>query len=394
MKYEINRERLTDCFTRLAEIASPSFSEYDVFAFVRDSLAPLGCGAKLQEYCIPKKNTQINSANLIAVLEATDPALPPLALAAHADTVAPCRNIRVVRDGDRLASDGTTVLGGDDKSAIAEIIETLRIITENKLPHGRVEVIITSAEEIGLIGAKNLDRAHLRAAHCLVLDSGGEIGSAVIAAPYQVSFEILCRGKKAHAGIEPEKGISAIAAAAEVIHAFPTGRLDQHSVANFGSITGGGAETGSPDTVGESADNIVPDLACITGEIRSHDKKLLEDHRARLEKACRGSEEKFGARIELTITPEYDGFAVPPDHPLLAVVREAAGTCALPFSAIVTGGGSDANVLTARGLSCLNLACGMHAVHTTEEYVLISEMEKMSEMLVSILTEKTALLKG
>jgi len=372
MEQTINRDRLTDCFTRLAHIASPSFAEDAVFAHVNGILEGLGCKTYIQNYGKGK--------NLIAHLPASDPALPALALAAHADTVEPCANIQVIRDGDRLASDGTTVLGGDDKAAIAEIIEALRVITENKLPHGRIEVIITSAEEIGLVGAKHLDMARIGAEYCLVLDSSGEIGSAVTAAPYHIGFTIEFHGKKAHAGIEPEKGISAIAASAQVIHDFPIGRLDEHSVANFGSVDGGGAS------------NIVPDLVVLTGEIRSHDKKLLDEHIACLEKACRLSEEKFKTKNVVTVTPEYDGFCVAPDHPLLAVVREAALACDLPFSTFVTGGGSDANIIASRGLSCLNLACGMHAVHTNEEYVLIPEMEKMSALLVSVLCEKIALL--
>ncbi|MDR2734268.1 MAG: M20/M25/M40 family metallo-hydrolase [Spirochaetota bacterium] len=374
MKPNINRERLADCFTALAHISSPSFAEDAVFAYVRSALEALGCEAELQDYGRGK--------NLIAYLPATDPALPALALAAHADTVEPCAQVRVIRDGDRLSSDGTTILGGDDKAAIAEIIEALAVITENHLPHGRIEVIVTSAEEVGLVGAKHLDMARIQAAYCLVLDSSGEIGSTATASPYHTEFVIEFCGKKAHAGIEPEKGASAIAAQAQVIHDFPTGRLDAHSVANFGSVKGGGAN------------NIVPDHVVLTGEIRSHDKKLLDEHCARLLEACRISEEKFKTKNILTVTPEYDGFSVAPDHPLIAVVRAAAEACGLPFSAFVTGGGSDANIISARGVSCLNLACGMHAVHTNEEYVLISEMEKMSALLVSILCGKIALIKS
>jgi len=368
---KINRERLVDCFTALAEIASPSFAEDEVFAHVRASLEALGCRCTMQDYGKGK--------NLIAVLPAKPAArLPTIALAAHADTVEPCANIKVMRDGDRLTSDGTTVLGGDDKVAIAEIIEALRVISENNLPHGQIEVIITSAEEIGLIGAKNLDMSLVSAQYGLVLDSSGEIGGTVIAAPHQIAFTIECCGKKAHAGIEPEKGISAIALAAEVIHNFPIGRLDKESVANYGSVTGG------------VANNVVPDQTLLYGEIRSHSRDLLDAHIARLQAACRTAEGRIGGSALLTIIPEHDALAIAPDHPLLAVVRSAAADCALPFSTFVTGGGSDANILAARGVACVNLACGMYKVHTNEEFVLISDMEKVTALLVSILSEKCA----
>ena len=373
---KIDRERLARCFIALAERASPSFAEDDVFAYVRECLEALGCRCVLQDYG--------KGRNLVAILEASetkaDAGFPALALAAHADTVEPCAGIRVVRDGDRIASDGTTVLGGDDKAAIAEIIETLRVITENALPHGRIEVVITSAEEVGLIGAKNLDMTLLSAKYCLVLDSSGEPGSAVIAAPHQVAFAIECQGKKAHAGIEPEKGTSAVALAAEVIHNFPIGRLDADSVANYGSIGGGGAN------------NIVPDRATVRGEIRSHSRALLDGHIARLDDACRRAEGRIGGRALLTIIPEHDGLAIAPDHPLLDVVRRAALSCGLAFTTFATGGGSDANILAARGMDCINLACGMRNVHTNEEYVLLSDLEKMCGLLLHMLCGECGIL--
>jgi len=370
----IQRERLADCFISLAKISSPSFAEDAVFSQVRACLEALGCRCTLQDYGKGK--------NLVAALEASDPALPAIALAAHADTVEPCRDITVIREGDRIASDGKTVLGGDDKAAIAEIIEVLRVITENGRPHGRIEVIVTSAEEVGLVGAKHLDMSLVSAPFCLVLDSSGELGSVAVASPFQVGFTVECHGKKAHAGIEPEKGISAIVIGAEVIREFPIGRLDTESVANYGRIEGGGAS------------NIVPDYAVLRGEIRSHDKSLLEKHIARLEHACRAAEERAGGRAVLSVTHEYDGLCVAPGHPFLAAVREAAEDCGLPFVPFASGGGSDANILTARGMACLNLACGMRAVHTNEEYVLISDMEKACALLLCILCGKSALLRG
>lgn len=367
-KLAINRDRLVRTFIDLAGISSPSFSEDKVFDYVSENLRQLGLSVTLQEYGRGK--------NLIAILPGTDPAFPAIALSAHADTVGPCEDITIETDGDTIHTDGSTVLGGDDKTAIAEIIEALCILIEEDLPHGQIEVIITSGEEVGLVGAKHLDLSLITAAHCLVLDAGGEVGTVVLGAPHQISFTLTIHGKKAHAGIEPEKGINAIVVAADLVRSFPVGRLDEHSVANYGSITGGGAS------------NIVPDLVTINGEIRSHDAALLEAHIKRLEQAGSAS----GATIDILITPEYPAFSIPETAPLVTMVREACTTCNLPFSAVVGGGGSDANILASRGLACVNLACGMRMVHTNEEYVVVDDLVKTAGLVASILADKVKIL--
>jgi tripeptide aminopeptidase len=368
----INRERLVRTFIGLASISSPSFAEDRVFDSIYENLRQLGLKLSMQDYKQGK--------NLVAVLPASDPSLPTIALSAHADTVGPCENICIETDGVRIQTDGTTILGGDDKAAIAEIIEALSLLIESGLPHGRIEIIITSGEEVGLVGAKNLDISLISATHCLVLDASGEVGTAVIGAPNQVSFAVDIRGKKAHAGIEPEKGINAIVVAAEIITHFPVGRLDEHSVANYGSITGGGAS------------NIVPDHVTIHGEIRSHDLARLEAHIANLKSAANLVGKTSQAVVTVTITPEYQAFLVSEDAPIVNMVREACQTIGLPFSAIVAGGGSDANVLASRGLSCVNLACGMRMVHTNEEYVLIDDLVSTTRLLTTILCDKIKLL--
>lgn len=364
----INRERLQRTFIDLASISSPSFAEDAVFTYIAENLHALGLACHFQEYD--------RGRNLVAVLEASDAALPAIALVAHADTVGPCGEITVHCDGITVKSDGTTVLGGDDKTAIAEIIETICVITEQDLPHGRIEIIVTSAEEVGLVGAKHLDISGLHAKHCLVLDASGEIGTAVIGAPHQVSFTITCGGKKAHAGIEPEKGVNAIVVAAAIVQGFPVGRLDEHSVANYGSIAGGGAS------------NIVPDRISLHGELRSHDKSLLESHLDRLKRTIDAVSASFGIVSTLEVVEEYSAYRIAENDPLLGLVHAAVSASGLPFKAIVAGGGSDANILSARGLSCVNLACGMRQVHTNEEYVVIDDLVSTSAVLVEALTRQ------
>lgn len=368
----INRDRLVRTFIDLAGISSPSFSEDRVFDYLSENLRQLGLSVTLQEYGQGK--------NLVAVLPATDPSFPPIMLSAHADTVGPCNDITIETDGVTIRSDGTTVLGGDDKTAIAEIIETLCVLIEEDLPHGRIEILVTSGEEVGLVGAKNLDMGLLSARHCLVLDAGGEVGTVVIGAPHQVSFEVDVRGKKAHAGIEPEKGINAIVVAAGIIQRFPVGRLDPRSVANYGWISGGGAS------------NIVPDQITLRGEIRSHEAALLESHITRLREAATAAGNDSGATVSVTITPEYSAFSISENDPLVAMVREACSQTGLPCTSVIGGGGSDANVLAAQGISCVNLACGMRMVHTNEEYVLVDDLVKAASLVTAIVSDKVRLL--
>jgi tripeptide aminopeptidase len=368
----VDRERLLQFFLDLVRIPSPSFAEGAVFDCLEERFRALDLAVTRHPY----RTVDHAAQNLLAVLEKNAEGYEPLILSAHADTVRPCDAVQPQVDGDIVRSDGTTVLGGDDKCALAEILELLSVLKEDGLPHGRLEIVVSSAEELGLVGARHLPYDRFQAVRALVLDASGSIGTAVTAAPAHVTWRITCRGRKAHAGIEPEKGISAIRIAAALIAAFPTGRLDRDSVANFGTIQGG------------EATNIVPDETVLTLELRSHSPLRLSRYEDRLKKAIRRTEARCGGTVEIVETGRNQAYRARPDEPLLEDFRQACQACGVDYLTQQAGGCSDANILSEHGLGCLNLACGMNAVHTNGEFVRISDMEKMSVLLVDLVTRR------
>ena len=202
IKADINRERLLKTFTDLLRVDSPSFHEKKIGALLATELRKRGCQVTVQKYD--------KSFNLIAVKKGNAAKAQPLLLSGHMDTIEPTEGLRFSIQADRVSSTGDTVLGADDKSALAQILEALAVVQENDLPHGDLEIVFTSGEERGLHGAKNLDFKRIRSRYGLVLDSSGSVGKLVVAAPSHITYEMRIIGRAAHAGIEPEKGISAI----------------------------------------------------------------------------------------------------------------------------------------------------------------------------------------
>lgn len=209
----INKKRLVDTFTELLMIDSPSFHERDKGKCTRKKAGEAGCEVEIQGYD--------GSFNIIARNQGSSGA-PLLMVSGHMDTIEPTEGIEFSVDDVLIRSTGMTVLGAEDKSAIAQILEALTVLHEQKIPNGRLEIVFTSAEEKGLCGAKNLDFSRLRSRHALVLDAAGDVGCLDVAAPTHVTYEMRITGKSAHAGIEPEKGINAIRVASQIIGLSPT----------------------------------------------------------------------------------------------------------------------------------------------------------------------------
>ena len=233
-------------------------------------------------------------------------------LSAHMDTVGKDTGIRPqIRDGI-IYSDGTTILGGDDKSGVAAILEVLLSIRQDKLDHPPLEVVISVGEEVGLQGAKWLDKSKLRARQGYVLDSGGAIGSIVLSAPSQDSLRVVVHGKKAHAGSEPENGINAIRVASEAIAAMPLGRIDFETTANIGVIEGG------------TATNIVPDEVKIRGEARSRNTAKLAAQTAAMVRALEEAAAGHGTRADITVVRQYSAYRFTPETPVVMRAAQAA----------------------------------------------------------------------
>jgi len=371
----IDRTRLVAEFLELVRIDSLSKREGRIAKRLGETLT--GLGAAVEEDDAGQK-VGGEAGNLLAKLPGTAPGAPALLLCAHMDTVVPGENVKPVVSGDVIRTDGTTVLGGDDKSGLVAILETLRVLREDRIPHGPIDVLFTICEEYGLLGAKHFDAGRLRARTGLVLDVDGAC-ELVVRAPAANKMVFTVHGLEAHAGVCPEQGISAIKVAGEAIAAMRLGRIDAETTANLGLIEGG------------LAVNIVPNRVRLRGEARSLSLEKLEaqtDHMRRcFEEAAARHRTRVGerlhtARAETRVERDYDRLDLPVDAPIVRLTERAAANLGKPFTTRATGGGSDANVLNGRGLQVANLACGMREIHTVNEWIDVKDMVATTELLL------------
>lgn len=362
--YEINRERLVKTFTELAEISSPSWEEKDVMKYIIKRFNRLG-GECSTHRCG-------DSFNLLIKLNGSAKRSPIL-LSGHMDTVIPCDNVKTVVTDTKISSDGTTVLGGDDKAAIAIFIEAFEYIKENKLPHGPVEILLTCAEEQGLKGIKGFDLSLLKAKYGFVFDSSGAIGRIVVKAPYHSNMTIKIKGKASHAGMAPEKGISAIRVLSEIITELPNGRIDEETTLNVGIISGG------------RATNIVAEEAQCELEVRSINNKKMINVEKQVRDTVKTVCARYKAKASIDRALEYAGFSISPEDQISLLTAEAMKKTGLKPQFVAMGGGSDTNIINSSKVKAINLACGMQNIHSTEEFILIKDLVAGTKLALSII---------
>lgn len=376
MSYPINRERLAKGFMRLCEIDSPSRQERRVADYLITVFTELGAESVIEDASAEK--TGADCGNLVVRFPGTV-AREPLFFACHMDTVEPGCGVEVLRTGDIFTSSGNTILGGDDKSGIAALIEMIQVLQESGMEHGPVEILLTTCEEVGLLGAKHLDHSLLQAKCGYALDSTG-IDKVIVGAPAANRLKIEVHGIAAHAGLNPEQGVSAFCLAARAIADLRLGRLDEQSTANFGLIHGG------------VATNIVPDLITIEGEVRSHSAKKLDDYTKEIEATFRNVVRNWVAQVggvkqpsvDISVQMEYPAMHLEADDPVVARVRQAGDLLEREIIFQVAGGGSDANVFNSYGLKTAIVATGMDKVHTTDECLDLRDLSSLTELLLAI----------
>ena len=363
----IDKARLKERVLELVRIDSLSRKERAIALRLKEILEALG-GVVFMDDAGSAVGGEVG--NLVAHFDGNVEGAEAMLLSAHMDTVAPGEGVTPVVDGDVIRSDGTTVLGGDDKSGLAIILEVLQAVREEKVPHGHIDVVFTICEEVGLLGAKHLDLGLVRAKTGLVLDSDS-IGFLITKAPAVNHLEFEVHGLEAHAGICPERGISAIQVAARGIAAMRLGRIDEDTTANLGLVSGG------------TAVNIVPNRVMLTGEVRSHDEEKLERQTqamvACLQDAAAGATLELDGRlhetrVESRIRREYDRMDVSDETAIVQRVHEAARNLGFAVDTVAKGGGCDANVLNKRGLQVANLASGMRDIHTVHEWLDVNDL--------------------
>ncbi|MDD5067341.1 MAG: M20/M25/M40 family metallo-hydrolase [bacterium] len=361
---KIDKNSLIQTFIRLVRIESPSYGEKRMIGHVIKALKKQKLKAGLQR--------NEGSGNIVACLKGQKKR-PPLFFNAHLDTVEPCRNVKPVITDKLIRSDGSTILGADDKSALAIFLEGIRYIRKYKILCPDIYFILTYAEEQGLVGAKNLDFRSIRPKYGFSFDSGGSIGRVILAAPTHYQYKIMVRGKAAHAGIEPEKGISAIKIASELVREIRTGRIDGETTANIGRFNGG------------IATNIVPENVVMEGEVRSRDRQKTSRYIRDLRKLVSRISAKFKVRIHFQLTHAYDQYQFREDSFLVRKFSQSCVSIGLKPVFERSNGGSDANILNQNGFQCLNCSVGMSDVHSTGEYIRIKDLVLGLKLFLSLI---------
>ena len=374
----INQERIKNLLLELVQIDSVSREERDVAERIKQLCEEMGA-----EVFIDGAGEAVggNSGNVIARFPGTVPGAEPIMMSAHMDTVVPGRGVKPVVEGDIIRTDGSTVLGGDDKSGCAVILETIRSLQEQSIPHAPIDAVFSICEEVGLLGAKHLDMSKVRADYGIVFDSD-DPGFLFTKGPSANHFEFKIYGLESHAGVAPEFGISAIKIAAEAISAMKLGRIDEETTANIGVIQGG------------EATNIITNFVLLRGEARSLDDSKLEAQTAHMVECLEEAAAKYEVtvdgvttkgRVESKVVREYYAMDVPDDSRVVRLVIEAASRMGLDVKTLASGGGCDANIFNKRGIECANLGTGMRAIHTVKEWLDVKDMYASAEMTLEIM---------
>lgn len=359
-----SRDRLTALFLELTRIVSPSYAERPVADAVTLHLEALGLHVHEDDTAAAIGG---NAGNMWCVVQG-DGHTPHIALGAHMDTVEPTDSIEPVLEDGVFRNSRRTILGADDKAALVALLHATELLRQTGATFPTYELFFTVCEEQGLVGAKHLGDSVLRSPLAAVFDASGPVGGITVKAPSQEAVRATFRGRAAHAGVEPERGRSAIQGAGLAIASMQLGRIDDETSANIGVIHGG------------VASNIVPDYCELKGECRSHDEEKLAHVAAAMVDALQEGAAKAGVDVDVTLVHEYRAFALNGRSPVVRLSKAALTAAGLEPRVKTAGGGSDANVLNARGLPTVNLDAGMMQVHSPNEYVSLDDLENLCKV--------------
>jgi tripeptide aminopeptidase len=361
----VDRHRLVRTFLELVAIDSPTGHEERIAAELERRFTAGGTSVRRDA-----------AGNLIAVLPGSRDGT--FLVATHMDTVGTDVGIRpIIGDDGIIRTDGSTILGADDKSGIAACLELLTLFQAHPdWDHPTIEFVMTVGEEAGLLGSRQLDVSKLRSTHGFVLDTAGAVGAITYWAPTEVDVTVSIRGRKAHAGVEPEKGINALRVAAEAVAAMPLGRIDDETVANIGTLTSGEAR------------NVVPAYALLEGMARSHGQAKLDAQLEAMRRAVTDAAERHGATFEFQSEEIYRTYRIESSAEPYRAAAQAIRALGLEVLARKSGGGTDGNLLNARGIACVGLATGMVDEHATSEHIAVDDMVAACQVLVTLATQE------
>jgi len=358
------------CFLELAALPSPPGEERAVADRVLDYLGALGLESDEDDAGV---TVDSSIGNIYARLDASDGPGEPLFFCAHLDTVLPEGPIEPEVGEDEVVRNAAgTILGADDKSAVAAMLEAAARLVEDGRPHAGVELLFTPKEEVGLLGAAAFDQTRFAARVGYVYDHAGPIGEIILGAPFQQKLDVRFHGRAAHAGMYPEEGRSAIAAAARAIADLRLGRLDDVTTASVGRIQGG------------TARNVIPEWCTFAAEARSHDERKLADLVREMVDAVTFAASLEECEVEAQVSGLSRGYRFRRDDLPVQIAAAALERVGREPSYILSGGGADANVFNERGLQCLNLANGMTDIHTPDERIAVADLHEMVEVTLAL----------
>ncbi|AOK88764.1 tripeptidase T [Paenibacillus sp. SEL1] len=376
MTVKVVKDRIVQEFMELVQVDSETKNEQEISRVLKEKFNALGLEVMEDD---SRERTGHGSGNLIVTWKAEGvEQAPKLFFTCHMDTVTPGKGIKPQLGEDGwIRSDGSTILGSDDKAGIAALFEAIRVVREQNIPHGQIQFVITAGEESGLMGARAMKPEVLDSDFGYALDSNGEVGSICIAAPTQARIEMKITGKSAHAGVNPEDGISAIQVASKAISKMKLGRIDKETTANIGSFEGGGAT------------NVVCDFVLIRAEARSIVQEKVNHQIQHMREALETTTREFGAQGEFRSEVIYPAFSFTEHDEVVQVAQRAIQRLGLATPTFHSGGGSDANVFNGLGIPTVNLAVGYQNIHTTEEKIKADDLVKVAEVVVALIQETT-----
>lgn len=364
----MNNDRLISQFLDYVKISSPSYKEGNFAHVLRKDLEEIGFEVMIDD---AGEKSGSNTGNLIGYLRGNKD-VEPIMFCAHMDTVTPCDNIEPIIENGIIKSSGNTILSADDKAGIVAILEGIRHIEENNIPHGDIEVVFTICEEVGLYGSKYLDYTRIKSKMLFVLDASGEIGGVNVQGPAQAQIHAKFHGKAAHAGLSPEKGINAIQVASRAIDSMNLLRIDEETTANVGIIKGG------------LATNIVADYVEVEFEARSLNEEKLNKQVKHMVYTLSKAAKDFDAKVDISVENSYPTFKLDKDEPILKIIEKAMNQVDIPYIPKPTGGGSDTNIFNGKGLKAATLGIGMFNAHSVDEYIAVNDIIKTAELVAAI----------
>lgn len=363
-------DELLDLFLTLCRIDSPSRDERAMQDFLAEELRALGLQPAEDDAASAVGG---NAGNLVVEVPGTAAGAPTILLTAHVDTVEPNPDVPIVVEDGIVRTDGSAILGADDKAGVAPLLYALRELRRQNMPHGSLWVAFTVCEEVGLLGAKALDVEATGAEMAFVLDAGPPVGSFITRAPWLTELHGEVIGRAAHAGVRPEDGISAIEVAAEAIAGMRLGRLDEETTANVGVLKGG------------EATNVVCPRVEFSAEARSLDEAKLDAQVAHMRSRFEAAARRRGARAVVREHVSFQGYARTPGERVVEVAQSAARSLGLSGALRQAGGGSDANVLNARGLPSVVVCTGMQKNHTHDEFCTVADLHATADLTLALI---------